>query len=658
MARARAACFAGVLLAVLLSPASAADTYTVDGLVDVMAAIYVDPRKADCGGIHLKKDFLMLTPTTVNGTNVTDAPWRTIATGNNLDEKYKVLTGDKVQATLRNASTDSTGNRRLLSDAPEDELIDLTLTEPVTGAKEIYTNETIRVRSTIYIIETCGWKASTTVAAVRKLFWKNESSGAPNIEDYHSMCSYGKVVANGSETYIMGPIQVPCSGTVSSGVIKYSYDGSKACGAAEQFAWRMAGENFAKSIGLGDWMNATQRRRIVTVLPKEVTCGWAGLGSVGCGGRACTVYIKGGYGLTLTVQMHELGHTQGLSHAGRGLDEYGDRSDVMGSTGGADGYLCVNPGNQLRLGWNSPIGYLTPATVNEAPTNTGQRGIWRLPNMAFTDVNHVYINMTVPGFPYANHYVSFRARTPTYDAILSNDYNNRVHIHQFNGTTYDRDYNRTLLMALLGPGQWYMSRFVGYGAGTAAGGALNFSVISIDSGREAIVRICRASVATEAKIPGGDDTCCDGIDNDCDGLMDLDDPDCASATCDIARSPPPGTTARSPPPLGPFTPTACQPTPTSLTTPTAAASLPLTTASPFAPGVPTPDCSLVPSSPRLAAAWCPGALARAPALGALAPVLPQPARAAAAQPPSSPTSVAPAEPQPAQVSALPAVDSA
>ncbi|KAG2495773.1 hypothetical protein HYH03_006018 [Edaphochlamys debaryana] len=260
------------------------------------------------------------------------------------------------------------------------------------------------------------------------------------------MCSYGKVVANGFETYIMGPIQ----------------------------------------IGLGEWMNTTMRRRIVTVLPKEVTCGWAGLGSVGCGGRACTVYIKGGYGLTLTVQMHELGHTQGLSHAGRGLDEYGDRGDVLGSTGGADGYLCMNPGNQLRLGWNTPIGYLRPLTVNDAPTNTGQRGIWRLPNMASTDVNHVYINMTVPGFPYANHFASFRARTPTYDAILSSDYNNRVHIHQFNGTTNDRDYNRTLLMALLGPGQWYMSRFVSYGAGTAAGGALNFSVISIDSGREAI----------------------------------------------------------------------------------------------------------------------------------------------------------------------------
>lgn len=32
-----------------------------------------------------------------------------------------------------------------------------------------------------------------------------------------------------------------------------------------------------------------------------------------------------------------------------------------------------------------------------------------------------------------------------------------------------------------------------------------------------------------AEIPGA--TCCDGLDNDCDGLTDLDDPDCAGAFC-------------------------------------------------------------------------------------------------------------------------------
>ena len=44
-------------------------------------------------------------------------------------------------------------------------------------------------------------------------------------------------------------------------------------------------------------------------------CGWAGLGSVGCGGSTCIVYIKGAYAKSLTVNMHELGHTLGLARA-------------------------------------------------------------------------------------------------------------------------------------------------------------------------------------------------------------------------------------------------------------------------------------------------------------------------------------------------------
>ena len=55
----------------------------------------------------------------------------------------------------------------------------------------------------------------------------------------------------------------------------------------------------------------------------QVKCGWAGLGSVGCGGRTCQVYVKGAYATNLIIHMHELGHTQGLSHAARGSDEVG-----------------------------------------------------------------------------------------------------------------------------------------------------------------------------------------------------------------------------------------------------------------------------------------------------------------------------------------------
>ena len=82
--------------------------------------------------------------------------------------------------------------------------------------------------------------------------------------------------------------------------------------------------------------------------PPQVKCGWAGLGSVGCSGKSCSVYIKGGYANDLLVHMHELGHTQGLSHAGRGLDEV-RVWDLVGACAPGEG---AGPGQAGgRQGW-------------------------------------------------------------------------------------------------------------------------------------------------------------------------------------------------------------------------------------------------------------------------------------------------------------------
>jgi len=55
----------------------------------------------------------------------------------------------------------------------------------------------------------------------------------------------------------------------------------------------------------------------------------------------------------LSTQVHEIGHNLGMSHSGRGGDDYGDRSGMMGySFKGNDGPLqCFNPAKSYKLGW-------------------------------------------------------------------------------------------------------------------------------------------------------------------------------------------------------------------------------------------------------------------------------------------------------------------
>lgn len=132
------------------------------------------------------------------------------------------------------------------------------------------------------------------------------------------------------------------------------------------------------------------------------------------------MYIKGGYGSDIKVQYHEMGHTQGLSHSGFNFDEYGDRSDVMGDDGiNAMGYICTNAPNMYRIGWSRAIASLNATATNLAP-------VWTIPMTSVSDVNYIVLNYSVPGIPFNTYFVSARARTATYDNILSSDLNNKV----------------------------------------------------------------------------------------------------------------------------------------------------------------------------------------------------------------------------------------
>ncbi len=95
----------------------------------------------------------------------------------------------------------------------------------------------------------------------------------------------------------------------------------------------------------------------------QAACGWAGLASVGCGGPTCSVYIQGNSANDLDVIMHELGHTQGLSHSGKGWDEvrgervgWGQRArEACLSDDGLDAIPCT-AAKSAQLVWRYDFG--------------------------------------------------------------------------------------------------------------------------------------------------------------------------------------------------------------------------------------------------------------------------------------------------------------
>ncbi|EFJ39353.1 metalloproteinase, extracellular matrix protein Lsg2, partial [Volvox carteri f. nagariensis] len=227
----------------------------VGGVAQVMSALeegYFDSPPG-VPNFHLNnnnKDYLYL----ADIENPSGSAWRLVAEGPNLIDKYNVstvLTGDYVRVNYKNSSTAS-GSRRLLSDEPLPEIDSIDVISESEG-HEIYTGTQIRVKSMIYIISTCGWAPSATVEfcpnfllqQIKGTFFNNTN----NIAGYHDTCSYGKVAFDPSENFVFGPVevQIPCKGTVTNGVLKYPYDASVACGAAEQFAWRQYSEAAARA---------------------------------------------------------------------------------------------------------------------------------------------------------------------------------------------------------------------------------------------------------------------------------------------------------------------------------------------------------------------------------------------------------------------------
>jgi hypothetical protein len=204
---------------------------------------------------------------------------------------------------------------------------------------------------------------------------------------------------------------------------------------------------------------------------------------------------------TIQAYAHELGHNLRLHHSSKGGVEYGDMSSAMG-------YCCTtrcyNTANNWQLGWATPVASITAA--NLAP---GQTQTVTLPLEHTATANLVQITPTWQGG--ASYWVGYRGSTAGYngyDVNLESAYANKVNVYQWDSTTYTYigfTYHLASLTATAGSTTW-------------TAGSLVVRVNSLIA-NAAVVAICRPQGATET-------SCGDGLDNDCDGLIDGFDPDC------------------------------------------------------------------------------------------------------------------------------------
>ncbi|GLI69555.1 hypothetical protein VaNZ11_014104 [Volvox africanus] len=390
-------------------------------------------------------------------------------------------------------------------------------------------NETQQVVSTvIFLISFCGYGPAIEVASFRSM-WLNGPDTPPNtrtMQNTWDFCSQGKVImTNSSQRIFDVPLQ--CEGMMPITRSPYSFKlGWEVCYTYSLSNMMALAEYYVQNT-LGEDISGIKQR--IAVLPAELNgyCNFGGLGGLGCAGSRCYSWINGLFANNLYLYLHEMGHNLGLYHSRIPGHDYGDDTCTMGNA-----RTCFNAPNMWRLGWVSP---LPGGDLNGTTLPVGRVMTFYLPGQNENPRSYLRINPTwaitgkemysatrapVPAF-----FISHRYKEVPFDNL--SPANSHIAVHTFNGTREAQSYqNVTLEAFLLVKGE--------YRAPMPFGLVVRF--LSYKSGGNATITLCRAGGEMENL---GGSSCFDGIDNDCDGLVDFADPDCAGVPRPPSKPPSP-----------------------------------------------------------------------------------------------------------------------
>ncbi|GIL56747.1 hypothetical protein Vafri_12019 [Volvox africanus] len=381
-------------------------------------------------------------------------------------------------------------------------------------------------RVLIYITTFCGYNeiAAATAESIVDLFfvgkntWKNR-----DIATYFRTCSYGKVNIYPSNVKILGPVQVPCNGT-----LKQPHPFST--GSAFNTNHCIANDNMYKwHVWLGSWaaanhgINANDYHHRIIILPTHFAfripdCGgFSGASTAGkwslftptaanSWGTGFMWWDGSNFGDHETL-LHEFGHSYGLAHAnvpgGCFTNDQCDWTCAMGSYGG-QGIRCFNAPHNWQIGWGKsvlqlddeglPYGYAKEILVPPQ--------LSAVSSFVMVSTNDMPANQRL--------FISARLNVYMYDLPYAwyNDGKSYITIHTYNGTE-SASYIPTKVVGEIQPGATWRDN--------ASSIVVRFN--SWQSGNGARVTLCRRRANTE-------NNCYDNFDDDCDFLTDAEDPDC------------------------------------------------------------------------------------------------------------------------------------
>jgi hypothetical protein len=284
-------------------------------------------------------------------------------------------------------------------------------------------------------------------------------------------------------------------------------------GSCATSAWGSALDAAAQA----DGFNISAYNRKVYVIPRSNPCGWAGLGTVGGNPSRSWIFRCG----IPDVYAHELGHNLRMHHASTETSEYGDTSDIMGY--GGYPLRQINAPHQEQMGWRAPAQIQTV-------TASGFYDIAPLELYSFETAAPQVLKIDKPDTS-DSYYLSYR-QPIGFDANLRPQYLDGLAIHRHNGNG-----GKTYYLATLVDGESYVDTTNGMTFTQVSHSAQGVSVdIQLDgSPPECGDSLCNGD-EDFCTCPGDcgappAEVCDDGIDNDCDGLVDGDD---------LTDCPPPG----------------------------------------------------------------------------------------------------------------------